>query len=201
METKTNKDSINIAIQCLACYNMGKLTFYWKSCTKNTTLDEIYNSLNVQTIHSKAKVPYLCNGDEYMIADYENIKVDEYANGIEIFKLVELLNDVEDTDYINAYTQINHIQYLDRESSSWTEFKDNVLVFNYYSDALDYVEEYLMEIYDYASIEGNFFADWISWDSLKEYALENYFWCVEIELGYKDKENYNTSRYFVWSRD
>lgn len=201
METKTNKDSINVAIQCLACYNMGKLTFYWKSFTKNTTLDEIYNSLNVQTIHTKAKVPYLCNGDEYMIADYENIKVDEFAHGIEIFKLVELLNDVQDTDYINAYTQINHIQYLDRENSDWTEFKDNVLVFNYYYDALSYVEEYLMEIYDYASIEGNFFADWISWDSLKEYALENYFWCVEIELGYKDKENYNTSRYFVWSRD
>ena len=201
METKTNKDNINVAIQCLACYNMGKLTFYWKSYTKNTTLEEIENSLDIETIHTKAKVPYLCNGDEYMIADNENIKVEEYATAKDIYKFVELLQDVDDTDYINAYTQINHVEYLDRESSSWTEFKDNVLVFNWLDDALDYVEEYLMEIYDYASIQDSFFSDWISWDSLKEYALENYFWCVEIDLGYKDEKTFNTSRYFVWDRD
>lgn len=201
METTTNKDSINLAIQCLACYNMGKLTFYWKAFSKNTTLEEIKNSLNVETIHTKAKVPYLCNGDEFMIADYENIKIEEYATAEEIYKVVELLQDVEDTDFINAYLQINHIQYLDRESSSWTEFKDNVQVFNWLHEAEDYVEEYLMEVYDYASIDGNFFAEWINWDSLKSYALDSYFWCVEIKLGYKDEETHNKSRYFVWSRD
>lgn len=180
---------------------MGKLTFYWKAFSKNTTLEEIKNSLNVETIHTKAKVPYLCNGDEFMIADYENIKIEEYATAEEIYKVVELLQDVEDTDFINAYLQINHIQYLDRESSSWTEFKDNVQVFNWLHEAEDYVEEYLMEVYDYASIDGNFFAEWINWDSLKSYALDSYFWCVEIKLGYKDEETHNKSRYFVWSRD
>jgi hypothetical protein len=201
LETTTNKDTLNLAIQCLACYNMGKLTFYWKSYTKNTTLEEIENSLDVETIHTKAKTPYLCNCDEYSLSDYENIKVEEYATAKDIYKLVELLQDVDDTDYINAYCQINHVEYLDRESSSWTEFKDNVLVFNWLSDALDYTEEYLMDVYDYASIDGNYFADWINWDSLKEYALDNYFWCVEISLGYKDEETHNKSRFFVWSRD
>lgn len=201
METKTNKDSINIAIQCLACYNMGKLTFYWKSFTKNTTLEEIENSLDVETIHTKAKVPYLCNGDEYMIADYENIKIDEYAHAKDIYKLVELLQDVDDTDYIKAYLEINHIEYLDRESDSWTEFKDNVQVFNWLSDAEDYAEEFAKDAYGFYEIEDNFFADWINWDGLKEYTLETWFWCVEIDLGYKDEKSYNTSRYFVWSRD
>lgn len=201
METTTNKDSINLAIQCLACYNMGKLTFYWKSLTKNSTLEEIQNSLDVETIHTKAKTPFLCNGDEYMIADYENIKVEEYATAKDIYKFVELLQDVDDTDYINAYCQINHVEYLDRESSSWQEFKENVIVFNWLSDARDYVEEYLIDVYDYASIDGSYFADWINWDSMKEYALENYFWCVEISLGYKDEETHNKSRFFVWSRD
>ena len=57
METKkTTKNKFEIAIQCLACYNQGRLTFYWKSIDKNTTLEDIYKSLKVETIHDKAKV-------------------------------------------------------------------------------------------------------------------------------------------------
>jgi hypothetical protein len=199
METKkTIKNKFDIAIQCLACYNQGRLTFYWKSIDKNTTLEDIQKSLEVETIHAKAKVKYLCGGDEYFISDTEEISIEEYSSSEEIHQLAQALADVEDVDMIKAYKRINYS--LDLDSSDWTEFKDNVLVFNYLSDAEDYAEEHVKEVYDFYSIEDNFFVDWINWDSLKEYILDTWFWCVEIPLGYQDKDSYNTSRYFVWSR-
>jgi len=194
----TTKDKFEIAIQCLACYNQGRLTFYWKSINKNTTLEDIQKSLDVETIHEKAKVKYLCGGEEYMIADYEDIKIEEYSSSQEIYLYAQALADVEDVDMLKAYTRINYD--IDLDSSDWQEFKDNVQVFNYLSDAEDYAEEYVKEVYDFYSIEDSFFADWISWDSLKEYILDTWFWCVEIDLGYQDKDSYNKSRYFVWSR-
>jgi hypothetical protein len=199
METKkTIKNKFDIAIQCLACYNQGRLTFYWKSIDKNTTLEDIYKSLKVETIHDKAKVKYLCGGDEYMIADSEDISIDEFAHGLEIFEYAQALEDVEDVDMIKAYREINHT--IDLDSSDWHEFKDNVQVFNYLSDAREYVQDYAMEVYNFHEIDGTFWDSYISWDSVIDTMFDIHFWHVEIDLGYKDETTYNTTRHYVWNR-
>ena len=50
------KDYLEICPGCLACYNQGRLTFYWFRLNKETTQKQIEAALDIEEIHKRAKL-------------------------------------------------------------------------------------------------------------------------------------------------
>ena len=150
---------IEICPGCLACYNQGRLTFYWFQINKDTTLEQIEKALDVEEIHRKAKTPFLCGGEEVHIQD-NDFGGGEYMTAKELFGYVQLLQLVPNFDYVRAFKDIylmqdefqqlgSGIQY--EPSDMFKEFANDVLVFDYMHE----LDEYLDEIFgDFMQIQG-----------------------------------------------
>ena len=108
MDTKTD-NYIEICPGCLACYNQGRLTFYWFRITKDTTLEQIEQALEIEHIHTKAKTPYACGGDEVHIQD-NDFGGGEYMSAKEIYGYVQLLKLIPNFDYVRAFKDIYLMQ-------------------------------------------------------------------------------------------
>ena len=99
------KDYLEICPGCLACYNQGRLTFYWFRLNKDTTLKQIETALDIEEIHKRAKTPYACGGDEVHIQD-NDFNGGEYMTAREIYGYVKLLRLVPSFDYVRAFKEI-----------------------------------------------------------------------------------------------
>lgn len=187
MDTKTD-NYIEICPGCLACYNQGRLTFYWFRITKDTTLEQIEQALDIEEIHRKAKTPYACGGDEVHIQD-NDFGGGEYMTKWELFGYVQLLELVPNFDYVRAFKNIylmqdefqQHdlgIQY--EPSSMFKEYADSVQVF----DDEGYVENYLDdEFAQYKGIdESNSLYNFIDWKAARNYLMHDY---QKTEVGSK----------------
>jgi hypothetical protein len=81
------KDYLEICPGCLACYNQGRLTFYWFRLNKETTLKQIEAALDIEEIHKRAKTPY---AEDVMTFDSDK-ELNEYLE--ETFTETYSIND------------------------------------------------------------------------------------------------------------
>ena len=141
-EKEEVQKSFSICPTCLACYNMGYLTFYWYQVNEKTTLEEIEKAMTLEVIHKKAgRMPNLCDGEEVFISDYEYIKVDEYDQPEFIFNLVEKLKDVRDVGELAVFRN-NYFYSADLDSNTWESFHSSVVSFDYMQD----VDAHLLDV-------------------------------------------------------
>lgn len=167
-QTETN-NFIEICPGCLACYNQGRLTFYWFQINKDTTLEQIERALDVEEIHRRAKTPFLCGGEEVSIQD-NDFGGGEYMTAKELFGYVQLLQLVPNFDYIKAFKEIylmsdefqqlgSGIQY--EPSEQFKEFADSVQVFDNIDEQNTHLEYEFMEIYDVSETDRLYnYIDW-----------------------------------------
>lgn len=160
---------IEICPGCLACYNQGRLTFYWFQINKETTLEQIEQALDVENIHKKAKTPYVCGGDEVHIQD-NDFGGGEYMLADELYGLVQLLQLVPNFDYIRAFKEVflmgDELDVNHEPTSAFKEFADNVQVFDNIQDKENYLDEYFCEMYGVD--EGQVYANYIDWYRVRE---------------------------------
>ena len=183
MDTKTD-NYIEICPGCLACYNQGRLTFYWFRITKDTTLEQIEQALDIEEIHRKAKTPYACGGDEVHIQD-NDFSGGEYMSAKEIYGYVQLLELIPNFDYVRAFkniylmqdefSQIGYgIQY--EPSGMFKEFAEDVKVF----DNEGYLESYLDNEFceQYIRLKGidesNSLYNFIDWEAARKHLMHDY---------------------------
>jgi len=182
-QTET-KNFIEIAPGCLACYNQGRLTFYWFQINKDTTLEQIEKALDVEEIHRKAKTPFLCGGEEVSIQD-NDFGGGEYMTAKELFGYVQLLQLVPNFDYIRAFKDIylmqdefqqlgSGIQY--EPSDMFKEFANDVLVFDYTHELDEHLDEVFGEFMD---INNNtnvpeILYSFIDWRAARQWVLNDY---------------------------
>jgi len=187
MDTKTD-NYIEICPGCLACYNQGRLTFYWFRITKDTTLEQIEQALDIEEIHRKAKTPYACGGDEVHIQD-NDFGGDEYMSAKELFGYVQLLQLVPNFDYVRAFKKVylmqdefqqygSGIQY--EPSSMFKEFADDVLVFDSERDLKIHLDEVFMEVNN--TDDSNNLSYYIDWDKAHRDLLYDY---EKVDMGSK----------------
>jgi hypothetical protein len=162
-QTET-KNFIEICPGCLACYNQGRLTFYWFQINKDTTLEQIERALDVEEIHRKAKTPFLCGGEEVSIQD-NDFGGGEYMTAKELYGYVELLQLVPNFDYIKAFKEIYLMEDefdADQEpSDQFKEFADSVQVFDNIDEQNTHLEYEFMEIYDVSETDRLYnYIDW-----------------------------------------
>jgi hypothetical protein len=167
-QTET-KNFIEICPGCLACYNQGRLTFYWFQINKDTTLEQIEKALDVEEIHKRAKTPFVCGGDEVHIQD-NDFGGGEYMTARELFGYVELLQLVPNFDYIKAFKEVylmqdefqqlgSGIQY--EPSEQFKEFADSVQVFDNIDEQNEHLEYEFMELYDVSDTDRLYnYIDW-----------------------------------------
>ena len=167
-QTET-KNFIEICPGCLACYNQGRLTFYWFQINKDTTLEQIERALDVEEIHRRAKTPFVCGGDEVHIQD-NDFGGGEYMTAKELYGYVELLQLVPNFDYIKAFKEVylmqdefqqfgSGIQY--EPSEQFKEFADSVQVFDNIDEQNTHLEYEFMEIYDVSETDRLYnYIDW-----------------------------------------
>ena len=179
MDTKTD-NFIEICPGCLACYNQGRLTFYWFRITKDTTLEQIEQALDIEHIHTKAKTPYACGGDEVHIQD-NDFGGGEYMSKWELFGYVQLLELIPNFDYVRAFKNIylmqdefqqlgSGIQY--EPSSMFKTFAESVQVF----DDEGYVESYLDDEFinlKYIDDLNNLYS-FIDWEAARNHLMQDY---------------------------
>lgn len=179
MDTKTD-NYIEICPGCLACYNQGRLTFYWFRITKDTTLEQIEQALDIEQIHTKAKTPYACGGDEVHIQD-NDFGGGEYISAKELYGYVQLLKLISNFDYVRAFKNIYLMQdefyyppgnHAVEASSMFKEFAEEVLVF----DDEGYLESYLdNEFAEYKGIdESNSLYNFIDWEAARNHLMQEY---------------------------
>ena len=163
-QTET-KNFIEICPGCLACYNQGRLTFYWFQINKDTTLEQIERALDVEEIHKRAKTPFVCGGDEVHIQD-NDFGGGEYMTAKELFGYVELLKLVPNFDYIRAFKDVylmeDEFDYKTKEpSNQFKEFADSVQVFDNIDEQNTHLEYEFMEIYDVSETDRLYhYIDW-----------------------------------------
>ena len=171
-QTET-KNFIEICPGCLACYNQGRLTFYWFQINKDTTLEQIERALDVEEIHRKAKTPFLCGGEEVSIQD-NDFGGGEYMTAKELFGYVQLLQLVPNFDYIRAFKDVylmqdefqqlgSGIQY--EPSDMFKEFADSVQVFDNIDEQNTHLEYEFMEIYDLSETDRLY--NYIDWSEVR----------------------------------
>ena len=163
-QTET-KNFIEICPGCLACYNQGRLTFYWFQINKDTTLEQIQRALDVEEIHRRAKTPFVCGGEEVHIQD-NDFGGGEYMLAEELFGYVELLKLVPNFDYIRAFKDVylmeDEFDYKTKEpSNQFKEFADSVQVFDNIDEQNTHLEYEFMEIYDVSETDRLYhYIDW-----------------------------------------
>ncbi|BAQ85030.1 hypothetical protein [uncultured Mediterranean phage uvMED] len=160
---------IEICPGCLACYNQGRLTFYWFQINKETTLEQIEQALDIENIHKKAKTPYVCGGDEVHIQD-NDFGGGEYMLAEELYGLVQLLQLVPNFDYIRAFKEVflmgDELDVNHEPTDTFKEFADNVQVFDTIQEKEYYLDEYFCEMYGVD--EGQVYAQYIDWNRVRE---------------------------------
>ena len=166
---------IEICPGCLACYNQGRLTFYWFQINKDTTLKQIERALDIKEIHDRAKTPFLCGGDEVTIQD-NDFGGGEYMTAEELFGYVQLLKLVPNFDYVGAFKDIYLMQDeldLNQEPSDmFKEYAENVQVFDGVWNMDNYLDEEFDELYlqDVPELIHSF----ISYSDVREWLLNDY---------------------------
>lgn len=177
--TQTQVNNLELAPGCLACYTQGRLTFYWLTLTKDSTLEQIEQALDVEEIHRRAKSPFLCGGEEVQIQD-NNFNGGEYMSARELFGYVQLLQLVPNFDYVRAFKEIylmndefqqygDGIQY--EPSDMFKVFADDVHVFNYEHEVEEYLDELFME---YKAIDESIdLYDFIDWNYAREWLMQD----------------------------
>jgi len=167
------KNFIEICPGCLACYNQGRLTFYWFQINKDTTLEQIERALDVEEIHRRAKTPFVCGGEEVSIQD-NDFGGGEYMTAKELYGYVELLQLVPNFDYIKAFKEVylmqdefqqlgSGIQY--EPSEQFKEFADSVQVFDNIDEQNEHLEYEFMEIYDVSETDRLY--NYIDWSTVR----------------------------------
>ena len=139
-------NNIEIAPGCLACYNQGRLTFYWYQITKDTTLEQIEKAIDIEQIHTKAKTPYACGGDEVHIQD-NDFGGGEYMSAKELFGYVQLLKLIPNFDYVRAFKEVYLMQdeftydvnHEPEVSDMFKEYAESVQVFESIYDLENYL--------------------------------------------------------------
>ena len=186
-ENKTH-NNIEIAPGCLACYTQGRLTFYWYQITKDTTLEQIEQALDIEEIHRKAKTPYACGGDEVHIQD-NDFGGGEYMSAKELFGYVQLLQLVPNFDYVRAFKNIYLMQdefaqvgygIQFEPSSMFKEFAEEVLVFDTERDLKIYLDDTFMECNNID--DSNNLSFYIDWDKAHRDLLYDY---EKVDMGSK----------------
>jgi len=167
-QTET-KNFIEICPGCLACYNQGRLTFYWFQINKDTTLEQIERALDVEEIHRRAKTPFVCGGEEVHIQD-NDFGGGEYMTAKELYGYVELLQLVPNFDYIKAFKEVYLMQdefyypvgnHEVEVSDMFKEFADSVQVFDNIDEQNTHLEYEFMEIYDVSETDRLYhYIDW-----------------------------------------
>jgi len=171
-QTET-KNFIEICPGCLACYNQGRLTFYWFQINKDTTLEQIERALDVEEIHRRAKTPFVCGGEEVSIQD-NDFGGGEYMTAKELFGYVQLLQLVPNFDYVRAFKEVylmedefqqlgSGIQY--EPSEQFKEFADSVQVFDNIDEQNTHLEYEFMEIYDVSETDRLY--NYIDWSTVR----------------------------------
>lgn len=171
-QTET-KNFIEICPGCLACYNQGRLTFYWFQINKDTTLEQIERALDVEEIHRRAKTPFVCGGEEVSIQD-NDFGGGEYMTAKELYGYVQLLQLVPNFDYVRAFKEVylmedefqqlgSGIQY--EPSEQFKEFADSVQVFDNIDEQNTHLEYEFMEIYDVSETDRLY--NYIDWSTVR----------------------------------
>ena len=192
-EKEEVQKSFSICPTCLACYNMGYLTFYWYQVNEKTTLEEIEKAMTLEVIHKKAgRMPNLCDGDEVFISDYEYIKVEEYDQPELIHNLVKKLKDVRDVGELAVFRDFYHYSE-DLDSDTWENFHCSVQSFDYMQEVDEHLLEVGMENLGFNIIEVQ---SPEIWDRISIYIDED-----KVISRMKDiyfLEEYN-NKYYVWN--
>ena len=162
---------IEICPGCLACYNQGRLTFYWFQITKDTTLKQIEKALDIEQIHKKAKTPYACGGDEVHIQD-NDFGGGEYMLAEEIYGLVQLLQLVPNFDYVRAFKEVflmgDELDVNQEPTETFKDFADRVTTFTSQESEEFALEEMFVEHYDVPE----YLTPFINWREVREYMLQ-----------------------------
>tara|TARA_B100001250_G_scaffold77171_1_gene63277 strand:- start:637 stop:1236 length:600 start_codon:yes stop_codon:yes gene_type:complete len=192
-EKEEVQKSFSICPTCLACYNMGYLTFYWYQVNEKTTLEEIEKAMTLEVIHKKAgRMPNLCDGEEVFISDYEYIKVDEYDQPEFIFNLVEKLKDVRDVGELAVFRN-NYFYSADLDSNTWESFHSSVVSFDYMQD----VDAHLLDVgMDNLGLRNIEIENPSLWNTIEPYIDDK-----KVIRMMKDSyrvEEYN-NKYYVWN--
>ncbi len=170
MNTIENNNYIEICPGCLACYNQGRLTFYWFQITKETTLKQIQKALDIEEIHKKAKTPYACGGDEVHIQD-NDFGGGEYMLAEEIYGLVQLLQLVPNFDYVRAFKEVflmgDELDVNHEPTETFKDFADSVTVFTSREEEENALEDRFVEHYDVPE----YLTPFINWREVREYML------------------------------
>ena len=193
-EIKTH-NNIEIAPGCLACYTQGRLTFYWYQITKDTTLEQIEQALDVGEIHKRAKTSYACGGDEIHIQD-NDFGGGEYMSAKELFGYVQLLKLIPDFDYVRAFKEVYLMQdefdypqgnHAVEVSSMFKEYAESVQVFDSIYDLENYLDDNFMEYAEMHNTPEIIFS-FINWKDAREWLLNDY---EKVDMG---------SRIFLWRK-
>lgn len=170
-DIKTN-DFLEICPGCLACYNQGRLTFYWFRLNKETTLKQIEAALDIEEIHKRAKTPYACGGEEVQIQD-NDFNGGEYMTAKEIYGYVELLQLVPSFDYVRAFKDIylmnDEFEYREwnkstKPSDAFKRFAEDVMTFDNDREFNEYLKETFLETNSFNY--GNPLINYIDWDKV-----------------------------------
>ena len=166
-QTET-RNFIEICPGCLACYNQGRLTFYWFQINKDTTLEQIERALDVEEIHRRAKTPFVCGGEEVHIQD-NDFGGGEYMLAEELFGYVELLKLVPNFDYIRAFKDVylmnDELDINQEPSEMFEEFAYSVQVFDNIDEQNTHLEYEFMEIYDVSETDRLY--NYIDWSAVR----------------------------------
>jgi hypothetical protein len=170
------KDYLEICPGCLACYNQGRLTFYWFRLNKETTLKQIEAALDIEEIHKRSKTPYACGGDEVHIQD-NDFNGGEYMTAREIYGYVKLLRLVPSFDYVRAFKEIylmrdEFVNNLNKNpqinnnepSDMFKRFAEDVMTFDSDKELNEYLEETFTETYSIN--DDNPLINYIDWDKV-----------------------------------
>ena len=169
-ETASN-NYIEICPGCLACYNQGRLTFYWFQINKETTLAQIQKALDIEEIHKKAKTPHACGGDEVHIQD-NDFGGGEYMLAEEIYGLVQLLQLVPNFDYVRAFKEVylmgDELDVNHEPTDAFKDFASDVHTFTSREEEEFQLEEMFLECYDVPE----YLTPFINWREVREYQLQ-----------------------------
>ena len=166
------RDYLEICPGCLACYNQGRLTFYWFRLNKDTTLKQIETALDIEEIHKRAKTPYACGGDEVHIQD-NDFNGGEYMTAREIYGYVKLLRLVPSFDYVRAFKEIYFMQdeFVNNDyvrafepSDTFKRFAEDVMTFDSDREFNEYLEGTFTETYSIN--DDNPLINYIDWDKV-----------------------------------
>ena len=80
---------MKIFVQCLACYNDGKLNGEWFDLTDYSDADTLQNAINEEILHSGED-----NHEEFAVHDYDGFpSMGEYPDLNEVFEVKELIEE------------------------------------------------------------------------------------------------------------